>query len=248
MTVSKTNVETGETELSLIPRHAGPDPIIHYADNPRVSPDDPIVAEPDAFVTTVATLYFLVIDREGRHESGEPTRWTAPLKIRHQVDSVADERRVRLASSTPSATIRYTLDGSNPKEGQIYDAPFGVRDQAQLLSVYAEAGEASAKESFNIPANGDDRAQIVDGKPARLNNECRVSLDTTDKVFGVINAFKQNPATRFRGVIIDIGEGENAVTVRFQARAVSAQEIETTITALRDVLDSNQPQDRGLFL
>jgi hypothetical protein len=61
-------------------------------------------------------------------------------------------------------------------------------------------------------------------------------LDTTDRVFGVIKRFHDRPDVRFRGVRIEIGTGEHTVTVRFQAREVTAAMIEGVVNSLRDIL------------
>ena len=63
-----------------------------------------------------------------------------------------------------------------------------------------------------------------------------MALDTTDRVFSVINRFRDQPGTRFKGVRVEIGEGENTVTVRFQEREVTAAIIEGVVNSLRDVL------------
>jgi hypothetical protein len=175
-----------------------------------------------------------VKDTTGQHESAPPVRWLADLKIRHQVEPAADKRRVRL-EATPRANLYYTLDGSNPKDGTRYDGPFEIGPGAYRLLVFARAGEANKTADFQIPASGDKTVQIVDAKPARLQSK-RVSLDTTDRVFGVINRFRDQPGTRFKGVRIEIGEGENTVTVRFQEREITAAMIEGVVNSLRDVL------------
>lgn len=105
--------------------------------------------------------------------------------------------------------------------------------------MFARAGETNKAADFQIPASGDKTVQIVDAKPARLQSK-RVSLDTTDRVFGVINRFRDQPGTRFKGVRIEIGEGENTVTVRFQEREVTTAMIEGVVNSLREVL--NEPE------
>jgi len=199
-----------------------------------VSEKDHKVEDLDNFTTREGTLYFLVKDATGQYESAPPTRWLADLKIRHQVEPAADKRRVTLAT-TPHAELFYTLDGSNPKDGNRYDGPFEIGPGSYRLLVYARAGEANKTADFQIPASGDKTVQIVDAKPARLQSK-RVTLDTTDRVFGVINRFRDQPGTRFKGVRIEIGEGENTVTVRFQEREVSAAQIERVINSIREVL------------
>jgi hypothetical protein len=129
----------------------------------------------------------------------------------------------------------YTLDGSNPKDGTHYAAPFEINSASFRLLVFARAGEANKTADFQIPAGGDKTVQIVDSKPARLQGK-RVALDTTDKVFGVIKLFRDQTSTRFKGVRLEIGTGENTVTVRFQEREVTAAIIEGVINSLREVL------------
>ncbi|CAI8823424.1 anti-phage-associated DUF499 domain-containing protein [Methylocaldum szegediense] len=238
ISLQSTHPETGESILSLTPRHAGDSPVIHYSTKPDVSEEDPQVEDPENFRTTEATLYFWVKDPSGRYESGPARRWVADLKIRHQVDPLADKRRVTL-QCTPRGELFYTLDGSNPKNGIPYEGPFEIGSQAVRLLVYACAGEASKTADFQIPASGDKTVQIIDTQPARLNSK-RVALDTTDRVYGVINRFRDRPGTRFKGVRIEIGEGENTVTVRFQEREVTAAMIEGVIDSLRQVLNETQ--------
>lgn len=233
-----TNPETGDAILSLTPRNAGDSPAVHYSTKPDVSAADPQVENLDSFVTSEGSLYFWVKDPTGKFESGPAVRWMADLKIRHQVEPAADKRKITL-QSTPRADITYTLDGSNPKDGIDYTDPFEIGSEAVRLLVYARAGEATKTADFQIVASGDKTVQIDDSKAARLQPK-RVSLDTTDRVYGVINRFRDNETTRFKGVRIEIGEGENTVTVRFQERELTAVLIEGVVNSLRLVLKEDQ--------
>ncbi|MQV20283.1 DUF499 domain-containing protein [Sinorhizobium meliloti] len=232
------NPETGESLLSLTPRNAGESPIVYYSTKSEVAESDPKVEDLENFSTGEGTLYFRVKDPTAKFESGPPIRWVAELKIRHQVEPAADNRRITL-QSTPRAAITYSLDGSNPKDGIEYNKPFEIGPEAVRLLVYARAGEANKTADFLIPASGDKRVQIDDTRPARLQGK-RVSLDTTDRVYGVINKFKDNSDTLFKGVRIEIGEGESTVTVRFQERTVTAAMIEGVVNSLREVLEEDQ--------
>ena len=238
VTVVNARQDTGEAILSLTPRHAGESPVIHFATHPDVSEKDARVENPDSFVTGEGTLYFWVKDSTGQYDSAPPVRWLADLKIRHQVEPAGDQRRVTLAC-TPRAELWYTLDGSNPKDGRPYEEPFEIGPAAHRLLVYARAGEANRTADFQIPSSGDNTVQIVDTLPARLQGK-RVALDTTDRVYGVINRFRDQPGTRFKGVRIEIGEGENTVSVRFQEREVTAAMIEGVVESLRRVLNETQ--------
>ena len=234
--VSVVNVkaDTAETVLSLTPRHGGDSPIVYYSTKADVSERDQKVEDLDNFTTGEGTLYFWVKEPTGQYDSAPPVRWLADLKIRHQVEPAADKRYVRLEAA-PKADLFYTLDGSNPKDGIRYDDPFEIGPGSYRLLVYARAGDANKTADFQIPASGDRTVQIVDAKPARLQGK-KIALDTTDRVFGVINRFRDQPATLFKGVRVEIGEGENTVTVRFQERQVTAAVIEGVVNSIREVL------------
>ena len=235
--------DTGETILSLTPRHAGASPAVYWSIKGDVSDRDNKVEDLDNFISTKGTLYFWVKDTTGQHESSAPTRWLADLKIRHQVDPAADKRRITLASTPHADEIYYSLDGSNPKDGNRYAAPFEIGPAGCRLLVFARAGEANKTADFQIPAGTDKTVQIIDSKPARLQGQGkRIVLDTTERVFSIINSFKDQPGTRFKGVRIEVGEGENTVTVRFQEREVTATVIEGVVNSMREIFkEPNAP-------
>lgn len=237
VSVNKTTPEEGTTELTLTPRHAGPSPVIHVADHAGVSVDDPVVENPEEFVTDKGTLYFLVVDSTGAHETGPAVAWTAKIKIRHQVHTNGDTRTVEL-QATPRAELRYTLDGTAPTDGEQYAGPFEVDDAKRLLLVYAEAGEATETEQFSIPKKGDNRVQVDDGKPARLLP--RVTLPDSSQSYAVLNKFKGDAEARFNGVKLIVGQGEHTVSVRFPENGVTAGDIETMLTAIRQVIGDDQ--------
>jgi hypothetical protein len=76
-----------------------------------------------------------------------------------------------------------------------YEGPFEIGAASGRLLVYARAGEANKTADFQIPASGDKTVQINDTKPVKLQPK-RIGLDTTDRVFGVINRFRDQPGTR----------------------------------------------------
>lgn len=235
ITPINTNADTGETLLNLTARNAGDSPVIHYSSSPQVSTSDPKVDDPEHFTTDRATLYFLVIDSSGKFQTGNAERWIAELTIRHQIESLTDRRKVTL-QCTPDAEIFYTLDGTNPKEGNKYESPFEIGVEEALLLVYAQSGEASQDRKFNIHKSGDTTVQIDESKPAHLEAGKTVTIDTTNKVFEVINQFKGKESTQFKGVKIEFGEAENTISLRFGGRKLTAQMIEQAVNSIRDII------------
>jgi hypothetical protein len=239
VTPLSTNRETGETSLSLTPRNAGDSPRVYVAKTAAVSAQDTQVQDLEDYRTTEATLYFVAEDSTGKYQVGEPTRWTADLTVRHELHKVADTRKVELRC-TPAAEMRYALDGTNAKEGAVYSAPFQVPAKGCTILIAAKAGEVEKSAKIQIPSDGDDRVVIDETKPAQLADSKRVSIDTTDKAFAVIQRFKERPDTVMRGVQIILGEGENAVQIRFNERALTAGAIETAIRGMREALGEEQ--------
>ncbi len=224
--------QTNEIILSLTPQNAGQNPRVHYASTVQVSETDPLVTNLDAFRTSAPTLYFLAVDSTGEHANGEPTRWVAKLKVRYQVGDRPDHRLVELAVF-PAAEIRYVVDGTNPREGRVYTESFEISDDKVTLQVYAQAGEATITETFTIPQKGNKRAEIDENKPAKLVRE-KTNIDSTYKVFKVVDNFKERQGVIFHGVILNVGEGERAVQVRFNDRPVTPSILEKVINALRE--------------
>ena len=234
VSVVGTTPEKGETILSLTPRNAGDSPAVYYSTKPEVMDNGEQVEDLDNFSTSEGTLYFGVKDPSGTYETGEPKKWVAELKIRHQVEPSADKRKVTL-QCTPQADMTYSLDGTNPKDGEKYKSPFEIGPESALLQVHAKSGDAAGNARFQIPQSGDKTVQINDSKPALLRKK-RISLDTTDRVYAVINHFRDRLDTTFKGVRIQLGEGERTVTVTFQEREITAAMIEQTANSLREVL------------
>ncbi len=238
VTLVNTHRETGETSLALIPRNAGDSPCVYVAKTAAVSDQDEQVNDLEDFRTTEATLYFIAVDSTGKYRIGEPTRWAADLTIRHEIRKVADTRKVELRC-TPAAEMRYTLDGTNPKEGTRYGKPFTVPAKGCVILIAAKAGEVEKSARIQVPADGDDRVIIDDTKPAHLVKS-KVSLDTTDRAFALIQRFKDRPDILLRGVQILIGEGETAAQIRFNDRPLNAAAIDTAIRGIRQALGDEQ--------
>ena len=235
VTTRATDDKTGELELTISPKNAGNAPRVHYSTDPGVSEQDPVVDDLEAFRTTEPTLYFLAVDPDGEHETGDAFLWKAQIKIRHEVHRKPDHRVVEL-QSTPRATLYYTTDGSGPREGVEYTEPFRIEDGKVLVQVYACAGAAEQTEKFTIQPASDagGRPEIDPHQPARLQNS-KVRLDTTESVFKVLVDFKDRDV-KMQQVRLRIGEGEDTVEVGFNSRTVTPATLETTINTLREAI------------
>jgi hypothetical protein len=132
--------------------------------------------------------------------------------------------------------MTYSIDYTNAKEGPSYNQPIEIGSEGVLLQVVAQSGEAQGKLERNIPKDGDTSLDVDDYQPATFTPTKGVSLDDTEKTFIVIEKFRDQPDTTFKGVRIEIGEGEHTIRINFGSRGISASVLETTITSLREAL------------
>ena len=71
--------------------------------------------------TNAPRVGFLVMDPSGQYETGNPVTWSDKLVLHNRLFEEKGARTVELFVA-PKGTIRYTLDGSEPREGTLYDA------------------------------------------------------------------------------------------------------------------------------
>ena len=137
----------------------------------------------DQTLTTRALrVNFLVVDPSGHYETGDVVTWSNKLVLRNRLTEEGGKRTVELLVA-PTGEIRYTLDGSEPREGMLYDKPVDIGDGEVLLRAFAAASGLEAKAEFRFPAKGKKGVQIDDVKPGRLVSRTGRKLDSRTRTF-----------------------------------------------------------------
>ena len=173
--------DEGRVRLKVNPVNAGPSPVIHYAEDGEVSESSPVLSE-NPYSTTALRVKFLVCDPSGQYETGDPVEWTNQLVLRNHLEEKGSKRTVQLFVA-PRGEIRYTLDGSEPREGVPYEGPIEIGDGDVLLRAFAAAEGLETKEDFRFPAKGKKGIQIDETKPARLISRSGHKLDSRVSTF-----------------------------------------------------------------
>ena len=201
----------GRVRLRVNPVNAGPAPRVHYAENGPVSQSSPRLTD-NTLSTTALRVAFLVTDPSGQYETGDPKEWVNRLVLRNQMLEEGDNRRVELFVA-PRGEIRYTLDGSEPREGEPYDAPIAIDDGEVLLRAFASAEGLEAKEEFRFPAKGTSGVQIDDTQPARMvSRRSGHKLDSRALTFeGLKHA--TDKTVSFEKVTLNVGQDPQVATV-----------------------------------
>jgi hypothetical protein len=212
--------------LRINPHNAGPAPRIHYAEDAPVTESSPQLKD-QSLTTKALRVNFLVIDPSGQYETGDPVTWSNRLVLRNFL-SEKDGLRTAELFVAPKGCIRYTFDGSEPREGTEYDKPVEIGDSDVLLWVLAEADGLEVKKEFRFPARGKKGVQIDDVKPCRLVSRIGRKLDSRPKTFEGLKQAAEKSAT-FESVTLTVGQGAQAVQVMVGEIQVNAAFIEAIL-------------------
>ena len=199
----------GNVCLKVETQNAGPNPKILYVEDGKVEEATAAELRDGQLYTKAVKVQFLVKDPTGVYEAAEPKTWVNTIRLRFDVDSSMSPRKVTLAA-LPRGDIRYSLDGSEPRNGTPYAEPFEVPDDhPTTVLVFGEADGVSAKDAFNVPASGQKKAAIDPVKPARLRSERGMkSIDARGKVHEALEAASATGG-RFTSLQLSVGENQH---------------------------------------
>ncbi len=163
-------------------------------------------------------LWFLAIDPDAAHETGEPLRWENKLTLTHErITLPGGKRRVELTIK-PRGVIRWNTTGANPKEGTIYSGPIDVPGDSEVtIYAYAEDSGVGAARSFAIPRADQVGPSIDKSRPARLRR--KLDFRGSTDAFVALVEFDALQVTLANGVSLSVGEGSAAITTRFGSDA-----------------------------
>ncbi len=202
--------DEGRVRLKVNPQNAGSAPRIHYAEEAPVSELSPPLKE-NPYSTTALRVGFLVCDPSGQYQTGDPKVWENTLVLRNRLTEKGGKRQVELLVA-PRGEIRYTLDGSEPRNGTPYGAPVEIGDGEVLLRAFASADGLESKEDFRFPAKGKKGVQIDETRPARLVSRTGHKLDSRAATY---EGLKQagDKGVGFEIVTLDVGQAAQTARI-----------------------------------
>ena len=181
---------TGEVTLKLTPQYGDK---IYYEIGAPATTASFLVENPNEFKTKEMRLSFLCVDSTGEHETGDPVEWQNKIDLKYRIFDRGSEKVIEFVSA-PAATIRYTTDGSNPKEyGGIYDGEITVPKNCTYVLAVAEAqGIYSNVLQIKIDWKSNYGITIDKNKPLKLNKRCRT--DDTRETYSELELLKKHNA------------------------------------------------------
>ena len=204
------NENEGESEIELAISHAGHNAEILVASSPDGFDSADVISE-RIYQTNEAELWFWVRNPD-TGEVSESYHWTGSIIITHEKRENAGIWEVSL-SSKPGAELRWNTDGSNRKDGTIYDGSSIEIDgqTTTTLYVHAQKGSVSTSRDFTFDAIGVEKT-IDDNKPARVVQDFQFA--SQGEISAVRRVLKEMNGIQLYGVSITAGEGECSLRVR----------------------------------
>jgi hypothetical protein len=153
------------------------------------------------------------VDSKGKNPTGPVEYWTRKVRLQHKIYDKNGKPHAELKATSPNLTIKYTTDGSNPKEsGGVYDGDFIIPEGTKFiqaiavnekLGVYSDIIQIEVKEK---------KFEIDREKPVRLIEP--IVSNNTAETFKIIEKLSKYDLS-VSGVTIGITEKGGGSTSGF---------------------------------
>jgi hypothetical protein len=230
--------DEGRVRLRINPQNAGPAPRIYYAEDGLVTEASTQLKD-QIFSTKALRANFLVCDPSGQYETGNPITWTNELIVRNKLAELDGQRWLELFVA-PRGEIRYTLDGSEPREGTPYTGAFNIGDRDVVIRVFAEADGLEKKKEFQFPAKGDRGIQVDPVNPGSLVSNSGRKLDSRTKTFEGLKLAAEK-SVKFEGITLNVGQGSKIISINVGEISVDAAFIEALLSKVLEKFTPDTP-------
>ena len=230
--------DKGKVRLRVNPQNAGPAPQIYFAEDAAVSESSEQLKD-QTHTTSALRVRFLVVDPSRQFETGDPVIWCNRLVLRNRLFEDNGQRRVELLVS-PRGAIRYTLDGSEPRDGTTYSGPIVIGDDDVLVRAFAEADGLEVKNDFRFPAKGKRGLQIDELKPGSIISRSGRKFDSRSKTFEGLKQAAEKSAT-FENVALTVGQGNHVISITVGEVLLEAPFIEALLVKVMEKFEPETP-------
>ncbi|HHQ8912122.1 TPA: anti-phage-associated DUF499 domain-containing protein [Bacillus cereus] len=228
--------DSGTVRLKIDVVNAGNSPRIHYAEDGDVSQSSPILSD-STLATKALRVQFLAVDPSGKNLTGVPKTWRNRLTLRNRFNEVS--RTVELFVA-PRGSIKYTMDGSEARNGIDYTGPIQLGDEETSVYVFAECDGIEEKRNFTFAKSGSRKIPIIREAPATLVSLAPKRLDSSTKTYEGLKLAKEK-GIEFEQVMLIVGSAPKVVNLSLGAIRTSAEFIETALKHFQSLLEPDTP-------
>jgi hypothetical protein len=179
----------------------------------------------------------MAVDPTHKNQTGHPTTWTNTLSLRNRFDDVS--RTVELFVA-PKGNIRYTLDGSEARNGTAYSGAIAIGDLATTVYVFAECNGLEVKRNFQFAESGSNEILIIKEKPAQLYSPSPKRLDSSAKTYEGLKVAKEKNIT-FEHVTLTIGSAPKVICLSLGEMKIDVAFLEKELAHLQTLVSPDAP-------
>lgn len=157
---------TGKAKLRVKPVNG--DLVLYAYGKGSVSETSPKLDHHEIFVTDEMEVEFLCIDTQKEHNIGSSFLWTNEITLQYEFINQGDETLLEIAVSPPTASVKYTTDGSNPSNGGIYESSFVAEPKSTIQVIGVKGNHTSEIKTIKAP-DKQGKAEIKKNQPIKWN-------------------------------------------------------------------------------
>jgi hypothetical protein len=184
---------------------------------------------------------FVCFDTSGgdnAHPTGGVKKWTGEVPLKREQRLNAGGQKVLQLQSHPQYELRYTTDGSNPKEsGGVYSGdivlPAGCRYVRTAAYYKGELVGAEDIEIADKPGGGKEEIEINDATPLEYTLNMLRKCTDTEQAYNEFAKLAQLPGTFVRNFTVTVSEKENPDNYM----EITAAKVEWDTDNLRTIVD-----------
>ncbi|WP_312094239.1 anti-phage-associated DUF499 domain-containing protein [Niallia sp.] len=228
--------DSGMVRLKIDVANAGKSPRIYYAEDGEVS-ESSLVLSDNTLATKALRVQFLAVDPTGKNLTGAPKTWKNRLTLRNKFNE--SSRKVELLVA-PKGSIKYTLDGSEARNGIDYTGPIQLGYEETTVYVFAECDGLEEKRNFTFPKSGSNEVPIIKEAPAILVSTSPKRLDNSSKTYEGLKLAKEK-GIQLEQVTLMVGSAPQVIHLSFGEIKISAEFIEKELAHLQTLLSPDAP-------
>jgi hypothetical protein len=228
--------DSGTVRLKIDVVNAGSSPRIHYSEDGEVSESSPVMNE-NTLVTKALRVQFLAVDPTGKNLTGPPKTWKNNLTLRNRFN---ESSRIVELFVAPRGSIKYTLDGSEARNGIDYTGPIQLGYEETTVYVFAECDGIEEKRNFTFAKSGSSEVPIIKEAPAILVSQSPKRLDSSTKTYEGLKIAKEKNI-EFEQVMLMVGSAPKAIHLSLGEIKISAEFIEKELKNLQTLLNPDAP-------
>jgi hypothetical protein len=228
--------DKGYIRIKVETSNAGDNPRVHYEEDGEVTVNSPVLNE-SLLTTNALRVQFLAVDITEKSQTGSPVTWENKLVLRNRLHEA--DRTVELFVA-PRGKIRFTLDGSTPRNGTEYTEPIEIGKGKVTIYVFAECEGIEVERTFQFAESGNKDIVFIKEKPAQLYATSPKKLDNSSKTFQGLK-LAQEKNLLFEQVILMLGTSPKVVHLSLGEMKIPADYIEKTLIHFQSLFQDEIP-------